>query len=173
MTKVAMCYKQSENQLLEKYKRIVGDYYSPFKIKLLLEDIDELIETIKGLVDEKGTSEHKVLLKEVLKEYKTVEKSKDFTSAQTFLSKLNLLRYDILKTIPEYWAGVFIDIKENFDTIKWKNRADAESLVDRGSDVIAGGSYDVQDIVHSLWALMEDADIESSKGRTDLLGIVN
>ncbi len=30
--------------LNEKYKKIVGSYYSPFKIKLLLEDIDELIE---------------------------------------------------------------------------------------------------------------------------------
>ncbi len=30
--------------LNEKFKRIVGNYYSPFKIKLLLEDIDELIE---------------------------------------------------------------------------------------------------------------------------------
>ena len=28
----------------EKFKKIVGEYYSPFKIKLLLEDIDELIE---------------------------------------------------------------------------------------------------------------------------------
>jgi len=28
----------------EKFKKIVGKYYSPFKIKLLLEDIDELIE---------------------------------------------------------------------------------------------------------------------------------
>ena len=30
--------------LNDKFKKIVGDYYSPFKIKLLLDDIDELIE---------------------------------------------------------------------------------------------------------------------------------
>ena len=30
--------------LNEKFQKIVGEYYSPFKIKLLLEDIDELIE---------------------------------------------------------------------------------------------------------------------------------
>ncbi len=30
--------------LNEKFKKIVGDYYSPFKVKSLLEDIDELIE---------------------------------------------------------------------------------------------------------------------------------
>ena len=30
--------------LNEKFKKVVGTYYSPFKIKLLLEDIDELIE---------------------------------------------------------------------------------------------------------------------------------
>jgi len=30
--------------LNKKFQKIVGDYYSPFKVKLLLEDIDELIE---------------------------------------------------------------------------------------------------------------------------------
>ena len=30
--------------LNKKYKKIIGEYYSPFKIKRLLEDIDELIE---------------------------------------------------------------------------------------------------------------------------------
>ena len=30
--------------LNEKFKKIVGEYYSPFKVKLLLEDIDDLIE---------------------------------------------------------------------------------------------------------------------------------
>ena len=30
--------------LNDKFEKIVGKYYSPFKIKLLLDDIDELIE---------------------------------------------------------------------------------------------------------------------------------
>ena len=38
------CLIKTFYSLNEKFKKIVGEYYSPFKVKLLLEDIDDLIE---------------------------------------------------------------------------------------------------------------------------------
>ena len=35
--------KKSDSET-PKFEKVIGKYYSPFKIKLLLEDIDELIE---------------------------------------------------------------------------------------------------------------------------------
>ena len=36
--------KEFENLLEEDFKKFAGSYYSPFKIKKLLEEIDDLIE---------------------------------------------------------------------------------------------------------------------------------
>ena len=61
---------------------------------------------------------------------------------------------------------------DDYNNINWKNRTDAESLIDRGSTSISSGSYSgIENIVRSLWQLMSHEDEERTKGRTDLPGI--
>ena len=66
-----------------------------------------------------------------------------------------------------------MSIKDDYNNINWKNRTDAESLIDRGSTSISSGSYSqIENIVRSLWQLMSEDDEERSKsGRTDILGV--
>tara|TARA_B100001250_G_scaffold252586_1_gene217222 strand:+ start:206 stop:2440 length:2235 start_codon:yes stop_codon:yes gene_type:complete len=70
--------------LNEKFKKIVGDYYSPFKIKLLLDDIDELIEK-KNL----QFIEHNV--EEIIEGESIIVKFNIYESEKILVERINIL----------------------------------------------------------------------------------
>ena len=70
--------------LNEKFQKIVGQYYSPFKIKLLLEDIDELIEK-KNL----QFVEHNV--EEIIEGESIIVKFNIFEGEKILVERINIL----------------------------------------------------------------------------------
>ena len=70
--------------LNDKYKKIVGSYYSPFKIKKLLEDIDELIEN-----NNLQFVEHNV--EEIIEENSITIKFNIFEGEKILVERINIL----------------------------------------------------------------------------------
>ena len=72
----------------KKYEKIIGEYYSPFKIKRLLEDIDELIEQ-KNL----QFVEHNV--EEILEGSSITIKFNIFEGQKVLVERINILGNNI------------------------------------------------------------------------------
>ena len=70
--------------LNDKFEKIVGKYYSPFKIKLLLDDIDELIEK-KNL----QFVEHNV--EEIIEEDSIIIKFNIYEGEKVLVERINIL----------------------------------------------------------------------------------
>ena len=161
--------KKQVNELGSKIDRLESELKWPEKEK----EVDDVISNLNTIISSHGTSDHQNKLDNILSEYPAIKESKDLWLAESFISKLSNLRFEILTAIPEWWASILVDIKENFDTYNWKNRGDAESYIDQGSGIISSGSYSgIENIVRSLWQLMSRADVEKTTGgRTDIPGI--
>ena len=165
--------KESFNDVASK----IDNLESGTKWPIIEEELDELVNDVKHIIDDRGTDLHAKIFDEILNEVKEVKLTKNIKMAQNVIMKFNGLRYEVLSSDPRWWVGIFMNIKDGDSNgdISWKNSSDAEVIIEQGSQEIANGDYsNVQHAVQSLWQLMPETEKEKhSGGRDDILGVIN
>ncbi len=156
------------NQLAVKLDEIERNIKWPQIVK----DAEEELTWAKNAVERFGSEIDEKNLEKLTTELNKAIESKNPKRTDDVVSKITQLKYNILFAQPGYWVSILQNINEHYDEIKWSNRAEARSLLNRGGEIIATGHFsdEVKKIVVSLWNLMPESDQERSKiPRTDIL----
>jgi molecular chaperone DnaK len=126
----------------------------------------------KKAVERFGTEKDENILEKLRTELSKATELQNTKRIEDVVSKITQLKYKVLFAQPGYWVSILQNINEHYDEVKWRNRAEARSLLNRGGEILATGQFsdEIKKIVISLWDLMPESDQEKSKiPRTDIL----
>jgi len=156
------------NQLAVKMDEIERNIKWPQIVK----DVEDELTRTKNVVERFGAEKDEKILEKLRVELNKVMELRNPKRTEEALAKVAQLKYGILFSQPGYWVSILQNINEHYDEIKWNNRAEARSLLNRGGEILATGQFsdEIKKIVVSLWNLMPESDQERSKiPRTDIL----
>ena len=156
------------NQLAVKLDEIERNIKWPKVVK----DAEDELTWAKKAVERFGTEKDENILEKLRTELSKATELQNTKRIADVVSKITQLKYKVLFAQPGYWVSILQNINEHYDEVKWRNRAEARSLLNRGGEILATGQFsdEIKKIVISLWDLMPESDQEKSKiPRTDIL----
>jgi len=134
-------------------------------------EINEELGWTKDIIDRFGNDKDRYIYSQLEPEINKAIGQENVRLAKEALEKIHALKYKILFEQPGYWASVLKNIAETSEQIEWSDRIKANTLIDRGCELLASGRFsdEIKNIVRNLWDLMPVPDREKTKKpRTDI-----